>query len=198
MLLAIVEILSSTGRLVRSQSYSCHQPIPLEAIRHVLVTSSQFHVGLSGFGRHGYDPYFSQIQPSGVYPQPSSFSTVNKLGFGNLFNWNSSAPVIPMGPANYPNLHSPEFRSTVESNPGSVYPPAFISKCLSWAAKCFCFQVPNQQLLQVVDTNYPYGWTGTPNGAGYNNWWNTTSSNITYGTSQVMRFFQGCVFDIHG
>jgi hypothetical protein len=40
--------------------------------------------------------------------------------------------------------------------------------------------------------NNPYQPYGYPqNSAGWNNWWNTTGNNVSYGTNQVIRLFQG-------
>ena len=134
-------------------------------------------------GTTGYDPYFRPIQPSGVYPQSSNW------GFGNLFNWNSSAPVIPMGPANYPTDIPPN--SAQPWNPAqaqsSVYPPGVYPN----QPNVMFPGTTNQPYPGAWGNSNPYGWNGNPNGAGYNNWWNNTTSSVSYGTSEVMRVFQG-------
>jgi hypothetical protein len=191
-LLAIVEQLSSPGEI-------CAQPVvQLPPTNSAGVYPGTYSVpppgsvpGYPTSGTTGYDPYFRQIQPTGAYPQQ------NNWGFGNLFNWNSSAPVIPMGPANYPTYIPPNTAQPWNPTQGSVYPQGAYPQG-SYPPGVY----PGQPNVLFPGTGsqpnptsggypYPYGWPGATNGTGYNNMWNTTSSSITYGTSQVMRVFQG-------
>jgi len=133
-------------------------------------------------GATGFDPYFRQIQPSGAVPP------ANNWGFGNLFNWNTSAPVIPLVPANYPTYVPPNSAQPWNPSQAPAFPP---SAYPSQPAVLFPGTTTQPNYGTWGATPNPYGWNGNTNGTGVNNWWNNTTSSLGYGTSQVMRVFQG-------
>ncbi len=137
--------------------------------------------GFPTAGGTGFDPYFRPIQPTGVYPQPSNW------GFGNLFNWNNSAPVIPLGPANYPTYIPSNSAQPWNPSQAPVYPPGVYPN----QPNVLFPGTGNQPNMGNWGNGNSFGWNGNPNNSGFNNWWNNTSSSLGYGTSQVMRVFQG-------
>jgi hypothetical protein len=136
-----------------------------------------------------FDPYFRPIQP------PNSWFSSPNWNLGNLFGGNNSAPVIPLGPANYPtyvppggmqpwpNAGTPTWGQPLPNNyPPSAYPgqPSVLFPGAG-----------NQPASTNWNYNSPFNWGNGQNGSWWNNWWNSTSSNLGYGSSQVMRVFQG-------
>jgi hypothetical protein len=117
---------------------------------------------------------------------------------GNLFNWYSSgqtsAPVIPLGPANYPPytppgttapFNSPQTYGTPQTNP--------------WA------QPPGYYPNSVYPSSTPnVMFPGTGNQPQYTNWnynnpymnpsLSSLSSSVSYGTNEVVRLCQGARF----
>ncbi|WP_146677229.1 hypothetical protein [Pirellula sp. SH-Sr6A] len=142
----------------------------------------------------GFDPYF---RPSS---QPM-FSNTPNWNLGNLFNWNTSAPVIPLGPANpgvYPNYPNPTAGTGLPTTnpwgttPG-VYPNGYPSNVYPNTTPNVLFPGTNNPPLNTNwNFNSPFG---APQGSGWwNNFWNNTSSNVNYGSNQVVRLFQGARF----
>lgn len=132
----------------------------------------------------GFDPYFRPVQPT------VPMQTAPTWGFGNPFNTNSSLPIIPLGPANFPTYIPPN--SQQPWNPAQQ--PNFPQGVYPNQPNVLFPGTGNQPGFGNGSYQNPFGWNSNPNNTPFNNWWNSMSSNLGYGTSQVMRIFQGVRF----
>ena len=153
---------------------------------------------------NGFDPNAATFRPSTAPAMQNPYSNYgvapsNGWNMGNLFNWGQPAPTYgssnPYGPipTTPPFVGQPTFPSSVYPNttPGVLFPGAG-----SPQPGNSVWNLPNQPnpyssnpyQTNPYQTN-PFGFG--QNNFNWNNWWNSTSSNVGYGTNQVIRLFQG-------
>lgn len=152
--------------------------------------------------------------PAASYPAAvpqSTYPMQQNWNLNNMFGWNggqfSGQSPIYLGPANQGSLPtSPSLQVPNGSYPNGINP---------WSAQGFNSGVnPSGAYPQSVypnstpnvlfpgsnpqyGTNWQYGNPGSNQGAfaqWWNNFWNTTSTNVSYGANQVPRLYQGARF----
>ncbi len=147
-----------------------------------------------------FDPYAAtQGQP--IFTPPQNWNLGQNLG--NLFNWNGNqtggAPIYHLGPANtptysYPQYPTPQYPTIPQAGvpypsanpyPASVYPN-------STPGVLFPGAYNTQPLNSNWQFNSPFGGSNQGViGRWWGNFWNNTSSNVNYGSTQAIRLFQG-------
>lgn len=141
-----------------------------------------------------FDPYFRPSTPAPMFNSPNW----NLGNLGNIFNWNSwsqsSAPVLPLGPANYPTYVPPGTTPSFTSAPTNPWPqtPGYYPNSVYPNSTPNVLFPGTSNPPQYTNWNYnnPYAY---PSASPYNwnNWWNTTTANVGYGSNQVVRLCQG-------
>ena len=195
-----------------STDYSAFQvPAPVQGTAGVPSTSV--------YGTYPNPSYPVPSYPTSGYPQTvvpqTGYATPQNWNLGNLFNWNGGQPTYYLGPANQgtlptsPSLQVPNSAYPSSANPWGTqgyntgalpnsYPPGTYPPN-AYPSSIYPNSSPN--VLFPGSAN-PYGtnWNyNSPAGQGavgqwWNNFWNTTSSGVSYGTTQIPRFFQGARF----
>lgn len=154
----------------------------------------------SGYPATGY--------PATGYPAtgaPTTFPNLQNWNLGNMFNTNSGQPILYLGPANQNGLQAgPSLQVPNSGYPNTGYPNGINpwagqgSYPNNYPSSVYPNTTPN---VLFPGTNPQYGSTWPYNSGGqgafgqwWNNFWNNTSSNISYGANQVPRFYQGARF----
>ena len=146
-------------------------------------------------------PVIQGTNPYGTYPQYSGWN------FGNLFGWGQPAPNYPIAspygttglpttqqPFGQPAFGQPAFGQP--AYPSTVYPnnsPGVLFPGVAQPPSNSIWNQQNPYLGNPYQTNpYQNGQFGLGQSSfNWNNWWNNTGNNFSYGTNQVIRLFQG-------